>query len=182
MSTTKLPATRPRRPRTLQDDLLDDLRSAAPSPAARPTSDHPVPTPAERQASTDPEALTVELRLTPRSWSALSVRTPPIGTGLVVTAGPLHLHFRGPGAESIGTPGPHGRFAPLVPGRSLEVGRMVGSGLPAGTRPGGQPATGVVAALDACRGWGTSAAAGAGLMFALCRKTLSGSHTALSAA
>jgi hypothetical protein len=94
MSTTKPSATGSRRPRTLQDDLLDDLRRAAPLPVARPSSDHPVPTPAERLESTDPEALIVELRLTPRRWSALSVRTPPIGTGLVVTVGPLHLHFR----------------------------------------------------------------------------------------
>jgi hypothetical protein len=97
MSTTKHSAPGSRRTRTLQDDLLDDLRQAAPLPVARPSSDHPVPTPAERLGSTDPEALTVELRLTPRCWSALSVRTPPIGAGLVVTAGPLQLHFRGLG-------------------------------------------------------------------------------------
>jgi hypothetical protein len=94
MSTTKLPAPQPRRTRTLQDDLLDDLRQAAPLPVARPSSDHPIPK-AERVGSTDPEALTVELRLTPRCWSALSVRRHPIGAGLVVTAGPLHLRFRG---------------------------------------------------------------------------------------
>jgi hypothetical protein len=97
MSTTKLSAPGSRRPRTLQDDLLDDLRQAVPVPVARPSSGHAVPTPAERLESTDPAALTVELRLTPRRWSALSVRTPSNGAGLVVTAGPLHLHFRGLG-------------------------------------------------------------------------------------
>jgi hypothetical protein len=97
MSTTTHSPTRSRRPRTLQDDLLDDLRQAAPLPVARPSSDHPVPTPPERRESSDAGALTVELRLTPRRWSALSVRKPPVGAGLVVTAGPLHLHFRGLG-------------------------------------------------------------------------------------
>jgi hypothetical protein len=97
MSTTKVSATRSRRPRALQEDLLDDLRQAAPMPVARPCLDQPVSAPAERSDSTGPEALTMELRLTPRRWSALSVRTPHDGAGLVVTAGPLHLHFRGLG-------------------------------------------------------------------------------------
>ena len=95
MSTTNVPSTRSRRPRALQEDLLDDLRQAAPMPVARPCLDQPVSVPAEQSESTGPQAFTMELRLTPRSWSALSVRTPP--TGLVVTAGPLHLHLRGLG-------------------------------------------------------------------------------------
>lgn len=93
--TTNHSTAQSRRPRTLQDDLLDDLRQAAPLPVARPSSDHPVPTPAGRPESTDLEALTVQLRLTPRNWSAPSVRTPTGGAGLVVKAGPLHLHVRG---------------------------------------------------------------------------------------
>jgi hypothetical protein len=97
MSTTKLSATGSRRPRTLQDDLLDDLRQAVPAPVAPPSSGHPAPTPAERPGATDREAFTVELRLTPRRWSAPSVRTPPSGAGLLVTAGPVRLHFRGLG-------------------------------------------------------------------------------------
>jgi hypothetical protein len=98
MSTTKLSALESRRTRTLQDDLLDDLRQAAPLPVARPSSSgHPVPSHAEERGSTAPETLTVELRLTPRCWSALSVRTHPVGAGLVVTAGPLQLHLRGLG-------------------------------------------------------------------------------------
>ena len=97
MSTTNVPATRSRRPRALQEDLLDDLRQAAPMPVAQPCRDQSASVPAERSGSTEPEALTIELRLTPRRWSALSVRTPPVGAGLVVTAGPLHLRFRGLG-------------------------------------------------------------------------------------
>jgi hypothetical protein len=97
MSTTKPSPRRSPRPRTLQEDLLDDLRQAVPSPVARPSSDHPVPTPAERRDLTDPEVLTVELRLTPRMWSAPSVRRPAGGAGLVMEAGPLRLHVRGIG-------------------------------------------------------------------------------------
>jgi hypothetical protein len=98
MSTTKLSAPGSRRTRTLQDDLLDDLRQAAPLPVARPSSSgHPGPAHGEELGSTAPDALTVELRLTPRCWSAPSVRTHPVGAGLVVTAGPLQLHLRGLG-------------------------------------------------------------------------------------
>jgi hypothetical protein len=98
MSTTKPSASGSRRTRTLQDDLLDDLRQAAPSPVAPPSSSgHPVPSHVEQLGSTAPQALTVELRLTPRCWSALSVRTHPVGAGLVVTAGPLQLRLRGLG-------------------------------------------------------------------------------------
>jgi hypothetical protein len=97
MSTTKVSATRSRRPRALQEDLLDDLRQAAPMPVARPCLGQPMSVPAERSDSTEPEAFTIELRLTPRRWCALSVRTPSNGAGLVVTAGPLHLRFRGLG-------------------------------------------------------------------------------------
>jgi hypothetical protein len=93
MSTTEVAATRARRPRPLKEDLLEDLRHAAPMPVARPLLDQAAP--AEPPDSTaGPEALAVELRLTPRRWSALSVQKLPVGKGLVVTAGPLHLHFR----------------------------------------------------------------------------------------
>ena len=98
MSTTKHSTTPSRRPRTLQDDLLDDLHQAAPLRVARPSPDHPATTPAGRLESTDPEALTVELRLTPRNWSTPSVRRPTGGAGLVVKAGPLRLHVQGLGS------------------------------------------------------------------------------------
>jgi hypothetical protein len=94
MSTTTHSTTPSGRPRTLQDDLLDDLRQAAPLPVARTSTDRPVTTPAGRPEATDPEALTVELRLTPRTWFTPSVRRPTGGAGLVVKAGPLRLHVR----------------------------------------------------------------------------------------
>jgi hypothetical protein len=112
VSTTERPPTQPRRPRTLQDDLLDDLRQAAPMPVPRPSLDlgsevgpevgpdvvsdpeRPASAPAGPQESTEPEALTVEVRVTPRRWTAPGLRTPARGTGLVATAGPLRLQVQ----------------------------------------------------------------------------------------
>lgn len=100
MSTPEPPPPRPRRPRTLQDDLLDDLRQAAPMPVPRPSPDlvpdpdQPVSLPAGPEESREPEALTVEVRVTPRRWTAPRLRTPARGAGLVVTAGPVHLQVQ----------------------------------------------------------------------------------------
>jgi len=85
MTSTDVSAPRPARSRTLQDDLLDDLREAAPMAVPRAGT-----APAAR-----PQELTVEVRVTPRSWSAPTLRTPADGTGLVMTAGPVRLRFRG---------------------------------------------------------------------------------------
>ncbi len=90
------PTTTPSpRPRTLQADLLADLRQAAPMPIARPKEDHSASVPAERPDPTVPETPTVDVRLTPRHWSAPSIRPPGTGTGLVVTAGPVRISIRG---------------------------------------------------------------------------------------
>jgi hypothetical protein len=100
----------------LQDDLLDDLRQAAPMPVPRPNPDlgpdvgsvvgsvvgsdvgsdpeQPASAPAGPPESTEPEALTVEVRVTPRRWTAPRLRTPARGTGLVVTAGPLRVRVQ----------------------------------------------------------------------------------------
>ena len=91
MSTTGSSTTG--RTRKLQDDLLDDLRRAAPMPVARPTMTHPAPGPAERPDSTDVDALTLEVRVTPRRWSAPGMRTSASGMGFVVIAGPVQLSF-----------------------------------------------------------------------------------------
>jgi hypothetical protein len=92
----------------LQDDLLDDLRQAAPMPVPRPNPDvgpvvgsdvgsnpeQPASAPAGPPESAEPEALTVEVRVTPRRWTAPRLRTPDRGTGLVVTAGPLRVRVQ----------------------------------------------------------------------------------------
>ena len=85
MSSPQSYAPRPARNRTLQDALLDDLREAAPMAVPRPAT-----APAARA-----EALTVEVRVTPRSGSAPAVRKPADGTGVVMTAGPVRLRLRG---------------------------------------------------------------------------------------
>jgi hypothetical protein len=86
------PTTTPRqRPRTLQDDLLADLRQAAPIPIARPKVDDSASVPAERSDHTDPETVTVDVRITPLRWSAPSLRPRGTGSGFVVTVGPVRI-------------------------------------------------------------------------------------------
>jgi hypothetical protein len=70
--------------RTLRDDLLDDLRQAPVRPAAAPTT-----APAE-QAAVEP-APAVELRITPRTWSAAGWSRRPGGDGLTISLGPVCL-------------------------------------------------------------------------------------------
>lgn len=79
------PATRRR---TLQDDLLDDLRQT-PAPAAPPPV-HPTRTSPATEPARDP-APAVELRITPRSWSGAGWRRRPGGDGVTLTLGPVRL-------------------------------------------------------------------------------------------
>jgi hypothetical protein len=86
------PTTTPRpRPRTLQDDLLADLRQAAPMPTARPDVADSASVPAERSDHPSPETATVDVRITPLRWSAPSFRPRGTGSGFVVTAGPVRI-------------------------------------------------------------------------------------------
>ena len=107
MTTTEPTAPRSRRPRTMQDDLLADLRQAAPMPIARPEAERPASAPvsapalapapaaAERPESTAPDTLTVEVRVTPLRWSAPSLRPRGTRTGLVLTVGPVRVSITG---------------------------------------------------------------------------------------
>ena len=75
------------RQRTLRDDLLEDLRGGAtrtPSPVA--TTPQP-----QLPFVPSPETPTVELRITPRSWSPVGWSSPPSGGGFVLTVGPIRL-------------------------------------------------------------------------------------------
>jgi hypothetical protein len=83
------------RPKTLQADLLADLRQAAPVPIAPPTVDHSASVPAERPDPRVTETPTVDVRVTPRHWAAPSIRARGTGTGLVLTAGPVRVSIRG---------------------------------------------------------------------------------------
>lgn len=94
--TLREPTTTPSpRPRTLQDDLLDDLRQAAPMPIGRLNVDHSSSVPAERSDPTDPATPTVDVRVTPLRWSAPSLRVRGTRTGLALTAGPVRVSITG---------------------------------------------------------------------------------------
>ena len=80
------------KPRSLQDDLLQDLRRTTPlpprpsSPAARSRGEQPT---GAKGRGTD--AATVEVRVTRSRWTSLRVRSNPGRSGFEVSAGPLRL-------------------------------------------------------------------------------------------
>jgi hypothetical protein len=76
------------RGRSLRDDLLDDLRQGG----SRPTT--PVTPPAEPRFSSAPpsqQTPTVELKITPRSWSPVVWTPRPTGGGFTLSVGPVRL-------------------------------------------------------------------------------------------
>jgi hypothetical protein len=83
------------RRRTLTDDLLADLEQGAPrTPGPSPSAARVQPSPpAEiREPETSaPQTPTVELRITPRSWSPAGVAPLPEGGGVAVSLGPLRV-------------------------------------------------------------------------------------------
>jgi hypothetical protein len=95
MTTKAPPAPSSPRPPTLQDDLLADLRQAAPMPIVSAEGDPPVSLPAERSQRTDVETPTLHVRVTPRRWSAPSLRSGGAGTDFIVTAGPVQVSVTG---------------------------------------------------------------------------------------
>jgi hypothetical protein len=73
--------------RSLQDDLLADLRQTAPMPDPRPSAVRPRPKPdALQTGSTQPA---VEVRVTRTRWLSPSMRL--ASKGLVVSAGPISV-------------------------------------------------------------------------------------------
>ena len=82
------------RPRTseLRDDLLADLRQAAPPPAAAPP---PKAEPTQPSAPAEPASpsFDVGLRLSRQPWSSPRLETAPGGAGLVVSGGPLRVRL-----------------------------------------------------------------------------------------
>jgi hypothetical protein len=77
----------PARPRTLQDDLLQDLRQTAPMPDPRPGPQRPRAKRPPVEAGTTSPA--VELRVTRNRWRSPSMRL--AAKGLVVSAGPISV-------------------------------------------------------------------------------------------
>lgn len=97
---------RPPRSRTLRDDLLDDLRQAAPMPTAPPALDIPVPVVAsapgrsaprraDRPARPAPETPTVELCVAPTFWWGFRMKTLGETPGVVIGAGPVQISLTG---------------------------------------------------------------------------------------
>ena len=75
------------RPRTLQDELLQDLRQTAPMPDPRPGPARPLPKRNPMESSGAQPA--VKLRVTRTRWVAPSMRL--ASRGLVVKAGPISV-------------------------------------------------------------------------------------------
>jgi hypothetical protein len=90
---TDNPLPRTPRSRSLQDDLLQDLRRTTPlpprpsSPAARSRGEQP----ADGSKGRTGDAATVEVRVTRSRWTSLRVRSNPGRSGFEVSAGPLRL-------------------------------------------------------------------------------------------
>jgi hypothetical protein len=92
--------TRPMRGRTLGAELLEDLRQAAPMPVAQPTREvavpvAPVPPTAEGRPATEADAPTIDIRVTPRLWWGLRMKTLGEGPGVVIGAGPVRISLSG---------------------------------------------------------------------------------------
>ncbi len=96
MTTADKIGPRAKRPRALQDDLLDDLRQAAPMPVAHPVH-RAAPPPEERRGTawvqTQTPRPTLELRVTLWQWSTPGVRR--LRGGVVLSAGPVRISLTG---------------------------------------------------------------------------------------
>ncbi len=96
MTTADKIGPRAKRPRALQDDLLDDLRQAAPMPVPHPVHRAAPPPEARRGTAwvqTPTPTPTLELRVTLWQWSAPGVR--PLRGGVVLSAGPVRISLTG---------------------------------------------------------------------------------------
>ena len=100
MSATEQSTARTMRTRTFRDDLLDDLRQAAPMPAAPAARAVPAPVAAAPRTVESPrpaavERPTVDVAVTPRLWWGLRLKTLGEGPGVVIGAGPVRISFTG---------------------------------------------------------------------------------------
>ena len=96
MTTADKTGPRVKRPRALQDDLLDDLRQAAPMPVPHPV--HPAAPPPEGRrgtawVQTQTPRPTLELRVTLWQWAAPGVRR--LRDGVALSAGPVRISLTG---------------------------------------------------------------------------------------
>jgi hypothetical protein len=81
------------RRRSLQEDLLDDLRQGPARPAAAPVTALSLPPLREQAApaASDLPSPALELRITPRSWASAGWTRRSGGDGLTISLGPLCL-------------------------------------------------------------------------------------------
>ena len=96
MTTADTIRPRGKRPHTLQDDLLDDLRQAAPMPVPHPVQRAAPPPEARRGTAwvqTPTSGPTLELRVTLWQWSAPGVRR--LRDGVALSAGPVRISLTG---------------------------------------------------------------------------------------
>ncbi len=94
MTTADKIGPRAKRPRALQDDLLDDLRQAAPMPVPHPV--HPAAPEVRRGTAwvqTPTPRPTLEVRVTLGRWSTPGVRR--LRGGVVLSAGPVRISLTG---------------------------------------------------------------------------------------
>ncbi|HEX2075902.1 MAG TPA: hypothetical protein VHF92_19160 [Geodermatophilus sp.] len=115
MTATDRPTPRAARPRAMRDDLLQDLRLAAPVPVAPPAAEcspaagrtpaagrapaadktpaaaRTTERPVERPRPLEVRAPGVELRLTLQRWSTPRVQAATGAWGVVLSAGPLRF-------------------------------------------------------------------------------------------
>jgi hypothetical protein len=92
MTPAENPLPRAPRTRSLQDDLMQDLRRTTPLPPrttapARTRAEHPGTDPVPSRS----DAAAVEVRVTRSRWTSLRVRSNPGRSGFEVSAGPLRL-------------------------------------------------------------------------------------------
>ena len=95
MTTSDQHTARSARARTLRDDLLDDLRQAAPMPATQLSPESPLPRPVEQPQQPRSETPTLELRVTREPWWGLRHKTAGGGPGFVIGAGRVQLSLSG---------------------------------------------------------------------------------------
>jgi hypothetical protein len=92
MTVTENSSSRAARPRTLQQDLLEDLKGTVPPPVSVPTAGRRrTPPPTHPSTRAQGESPTVELQLTRTRWASPSVRPAPGRSGVVLSAGPFRV-------------------------------------------------------------------------------------------
>ena len=84
-------SSRAARPRTLRQDLLEDLKGTVPPPVSVPAAGRRKAPQAHPSRRAHGESPTVELQLTRTRWASPSVRPASGRSGVVLSAGPFRV-------------------------------------------------------------------------------------------